>query len=46
MLDDFDLQQICYSDPVEEMLDTKDLDDDDLYDDQSFGSLLESSNDF
>ncbi len=41
-------QELIYNDPVEDLLSQKSFDDteDDFYDDQSFGALLESSNDF
>jgi len=43
-------QELVYNDPIEDLLSQKSFDDsedyDDLYDDQSFGALLESSNDF
>jgi hypothetical protein len=44
---DPDIEEILYSDAIEEMLESTLIDDDSIdYDDLSFGALLDSSNDF
>lgn len=45
---DPNIEEILYSDAVEDMLEYMSYDDDSLdsYDDLSFGALLDSSNDF
>ena len=45
---DPNIEEILYSDAVQEMLESMDYDEDsiDSYDDLSFGALLDSSNDF
>lgn len=45
-MNDPKLQDLMYSDPIEEIIEQKGFDDEYDYDDQSFGALLESSNDF
>lgn len=48
-MNDPSIQELIYSDPVEEFLyhrDLDDYDDDAEYDDLSFSALLDSSNDF
>ena len=44
---DSDIEEILYSDAIEDMLESTLIDDDSIdYDDLSFGALLDSSNDF